>query len=112
MYHNQSRLDLQFLLSLLQIRLPYLNHSPSIYTGNDYTITITGIGKNASYKGCDRKKQCIEIALASDYQDGHYIWKNGNYQYKMSPLDNGNYQLEVIDPNGKVILNVSVRPNP
>ncbi|MGD1703261.1 WD40 repeat domain-containing protein, partial [Dapis sp. BLCC M229] len=88
------------------------NDSPSIYTGNDYTITITGIGKNASYKGCDRKNQCIEIAQASDYQDGRYVWKNGNYQYTMSPLDNGNYQLEVIDPNGTVILNVSVRPNP
>ena len=88
------------------------NQSPSIYIGNDYTITITGIGKNASYKGCDQKNQCIEIAQTSDYQDGRYIWKNGNYQYKMSPLDNGNYQLEVIDPNGKVILNVSVRPNP
>ncbi len=88
------------------------NHSPSIYTGNDYTITITGIGKNASYKGCDRKNECLEISQASDYQDGRYIWKNDNYQYKMSPVDNGNYQLEVIDPNGKVILNVRVRPNP
>lgn len=50
------------------------------YTGGGYTITITGIGNDAAYRGCDANNNCLELSPAASYQQGNYVWINGNYQ--------------------------------
>ncbi|NEO86661.1 MAG: hypothetical protein F6J87_20745 [Spirulina sp. SIO3F2] len=80
----------------------------SVFVGENFTVTITGFGIDAGYKGCDTKGQCLEIPIASSYENGSYTWENGGHLYMMQQVVGGDYRLEVRDPQGKVIVDERV----
>ncbi|MDY6785339.1 MAG: SH3 domain-containing protein [Cyanobacteriota bacterium] len=80
------------------------------YQGGGFTVTISGEGQNASYRGCDSNNQCLDIPKISSIQNGIYTWVNGDYTYTMSPESSGQYRLQVFDPSRTAIANTIVNP--
>lgn len=83
----------------------------SVFEGENFTVTITGFGTEAGYKGCDKQGQCLELAGAS-YEDSSYTWTNNGYTYLMQGTVRGNYRLEVRDPQGKVLVDEGMQAQP
>lgn len=84
--------------------------SAQTYAGGGFTVTINGTGYDASYRGCDKNNDCLSIAAPSDYQEGVYVWENGNYSYIMEPNGNNIYTLRVLDPNNSELVNTQMSP--
>lgn len=80
----------------------------STFVSDNFTITITGFGIDAAYKGCSTEGQCLEIPRASSYEAGTYTWENEGYLYMMQAVVGGDYRLEVRDPQGKVLVDERV----
>lgn len=81
----------------------------STFASENFTITITGFGLDAAYRGCDQAGQCLEIPRASAYDNGSYTWENAGYTYQMGQVVGGDYRLEVRDPEGKVLVDEVAR---
>jgi opacity protein-like surface antigen len=81
----------------------------STFASENFTITITGFGLEAAYRGCDQAGQCLEIPRASAYDNGSYTWENAGYTYQMGQVVGGDYRLEVRDPEGKVLVDEVAR---
>jgi hypothetical protein len=75
------------------------------YRGGGYRVKI---GDDGSYYGCDAKKRCLFINEYSHRQSGSYTWENKGFTYIMSPMQ-GKYLLKVINPQGKAILQRSLK---
>ena len=77
-----------------------------IYRGGGYTVFLVG----DHYKGCDTQKHCIEIDHIAKRTPEQSSWKNRGYTYSMSRLNQQHgkprKRLRVVDPKGKVIVNV------
>ncbi|MEM8640430.1 MAG: hypothetical protein AAGG51_16675 [Cyanobacteria bacterium P01_G01_bin.54] len=80
----------------------------SVFVSDNFTVTITGFGIDAAYKGCDTAGQCLNIPQASSYEAGTYTWENAGYLYRMQGVAGGDYRLEVRDPQGKVLVDERV----
>ena len=89
----------------------------SVFEGGGFTVTITGSGSEAAYKGCDAKQDCIEIPQVANFARGTYTWENEGYTYVMAPVtsgsevDSGAYQLRVYDPGRSAIVDTVMRPS-
>ncbi len=77
-----------------------------VYRGGGYTVFLVG----DYYKGCDAQKHCIEIDRIAKRTPEQSSWKNRGYTYSMSDLSEQHgkprKRLRVVDPKGKVIVNV------
>lgn len=87
----------------------------SIFEGGGFTVTITGSGAGASYRGCNANQECLDIPDAAQYSQGTYIWENGDYRYVMSPVSRTNesggaYSLNVYGPDNSSLVDVVVNP--
>ena len=92
--------------------------SESVFEGGGFTVTITGSGSSAAYRGCNANQECLEIPQAANYARGTYTWENGGYTYVMAPVtvssdtetDSGAYQLRVYDPSRNTIADAIMAP--
>ncbi len=114
-FFTKTSLLLSGILSALVISTPLLS-TPAladqnvpegeIWKGGGYTVYVVG----EYYKGCDAQKHCVEIDHIAKRTSTSSIWKNNGYTYRLSQLSEQNgkprARLRVLNPQGKVILNV------
>lgn len=92
------------------------SESQETFEGGGFTVTITGSGSSAAYRGCNANQDCIEIPQAANYSRGTYTWENGGYTYVMAPVSTGPdagtgiYQLRVYDPSRNTIVDSVMTP--
>jgi hypothetical protein len=83
----------------------------STYKGGGYTVSINGEG---GYYGCNSQQKCLEIAQASNQENGRYIWENNGTTYSMTPMvgkgKEGWYRLKVIDSRNRVLVSKVMKP--
>ncbi|MEM9216141.1 MAG: DUF1176 domain-containing protein [Cyanobacteria bacterium P01_F01_bin.150] len=91
--------------------------SQSTFEGGGFTVTITGFGSEATYRGCNAQQECLDIAQPAHYVQGSYTWENGDYSYVMSPVatetgdvTSGDYYLRVYGPDYSSIVDAVVSP--
>jgi hypothetical protein len=83
-----------------------------VYEGENYNVTI---GKKGEYTGCDAKKRCVFIEKLSRRDDKSYTWQKNGFVYKMvqtSVYTKNDYQLQVTNPQGQVIMSKAMRLPP
>jgi hypothetical protein len=81
------------------------------YNGKGYTVTVSS--DMNKYRGCDTKKQCIELTNGEQLNETDHQWKTkNNYTYNMSQIPNGRgkYMLKVYSPTRKLMLKRVMTP--